>query len=177
MPPSSPLILHSQVVFGSNSITSGASSDLEQATRTARAMVEKFGMSELGPWTISSEKGEVSGETRSASDKAVQRLTQEAYNRSKQLLIANRTVLDKVAAALLEHETLTGEEIKLLAQVAAPIPSALQRFAHVTCCCAGKEPGPQELTPALNRGHLAKQSGQQIKCFLELLFAIKRNTQ
>jgi hypothetical protein len=42
-------------------------------------MVEKFGMSELGPWTISSEKGEVSGETRSASDKAVQRLTQEAY--------------------------------------------------------------------------------------------------
>ncbi len=68
-----------QVVFGANSITSGASSDLEQATRTARAMVEKFGMSELGPWTISSEKGEVSGETRSASDKAVQRLTQEAY--------------------------------------------------------------------------------------------------
>jgi ATP-dependent Zn protease len=116
-------------VFGANSITSGASSDLEQATRTARAMVEKFGMSELGPWTISSEKGEVSGETRSASDKAVQRLTQEAYNRSKQLLVANRAVLDKVAAALLEHETLTGEEIKLLAQVAAPIsiPPALQR--------------------------------------------------
>ncbi len=97
-------------------------------------MVEKFGMSELGPWTISSEKGEVSGETRCASDKAVQRLTQEAYNRSKQLLMANRTVLDKVAAALLEHETLTGEEIKLLAQVEAPIPSALQRFAHVLLC-------------------------------------------
>jgi ATP-dependent Zn protease len=106
-------------VFGSNSITSGASSDLEQATRTARAMVEKFGMSELGPWTISSEKGEVSSETRSASDKAVQRLTQEAYNRSKQLLTTNRSVLDKVAAALLEHETLTGEEIKLLVQVSA----------------------------------------------------------
>lgn len=80
-----------QVVFGSNSITSGASSDLEQATRTARAMVEKFGMSELGPWTISSEKGEVSGETRSASDKAVQRLTQEAYDRSKQLLLKHRS--------------------------------------------------------------------------------------
>lgn len=108
-----------QVVFGSNSITSGASSDLEQATRTARAMVEKFGMSELGPWTISSEKGEVSSETRSASDKAVQRLTQEAYNRSKQLLTTHRSVLDKVAAALLEHETLTGEEIKLLVQVSA----------------------------------------------------------
>jgi ATP-dependent Zn protease len=80
-------------------------------------MVEKFGMSELGPWTISSEKGEVSGETRSASDKAVQRLTQEAYNRSKQLLTTNRAALDKVAAALLEHETLTGEEIKLIVQV------------------------------------------------------------
>ena len=108
-----------QVVFGSNSITSGASSDLEAATRTARAMVEKFGMSELGPWTISSEKGEVSSETRSAADKAVQRLTQEAYSRSKQLLIAHRAILDKLAAELLEHETLTGEEIKLLVQVRA----------------------------------------------------------
>ena len=82
-------------------------------------MVEKFGMSELGPWHISSEKGEVSGETRSASDKAIQRLTQEAYDRSKQLLTTNRSVLDKVAAALLEHETLTGEEIKLIVQVCA----------------------------------------------------------
>ena len=82
-------------------------------------MVEKFGMSELGPWHISSEKGEVSGETRSASDKAIQRLTQEAYDRSKQLLTTNRSVLDKVAAALLEHETLTGEEIKLIVQVRA----------------------------------------------------------
>lgn len=129
-------------MFGANSITSGASSDLEAATRTARAMVEKFGMSELGPWTISSEKGEVSGETRSASDKAVQRLTQEAYappavmlmrvfntdfvccvtrwcryGRSKQLLTKHRLALDVVAQALLEHETLTGEEIKLLVQV------------------------------------------------------------
>ena len=160
-------------MFGSNSITSGASSDLEQATRTARAMVEKFGMSELGPWTISSEKGEVSGETRSASDKAVQRLTQEAYNRSKQLLIANRTVLDKVAAALLEHETLTGEEIKLLAQVAAPIPSALQRFAHVLLC--RERALPARADASTEQRSLGKAI--QIKCFLELLFAIKRNTK
>jgi hypothetical protein len=161
-------------VFGANSITSGASSDLEQATRTARAMVEKFGMSELGPWTISSEKGEVSGETRSASDKAVQRLTQEAYSRSKQLLVANRAVLDKVAAALLEHETLTGEEIKLLAQVPAPIsiPPLLRcSVPNADALLRRARALPARVDPS------TWHSGEQIKCFLELLFAIKRKTQ
>ncbi|MBI5667053.1 MAG: ATP-dependent zinc metalloprotease FtsH [Chloroflexi bacterium] len=114
-----------EIVF--NRLTTGASSDLQQATQLARAMVTQFGMSEsLGPRTFGGGGGAVFlgreiGEQRDYSEMAaeeidneVRRIVQTAYNRAYTILQENRDKLDALAAFLLERETLdrtTFEEI------------------------------------------------------------------
>lgn len=114
-----------EIVF--NHLTTGASSDLQQATQMARAMVTQFGMSDtLGPRTFGGGGGAVFlgreiGEQRDYSEMAaeeidneVRRIVQTAYNRAYQTLMDNRDKLDALAAFLLERETLdrtTFEEI------------------------------------------------------------------
>jgi len=113
-----------EVVFGE--FTAGASSDLAQATLLARRMVEELGMSELGP--VSFAAGErawfgVMGEAQSWSnemsskvDAEVKKILDGAYEVAKKIVLAQRKRLDKVAEALLEKETLDGDEFaKLIA--------------------------------------------------------------
>jgi cell division protease FtsH len=114
-----------ELVFGSAS--TGPSNDLEQVSQLARAMVTRWGMSEkLGPLTYGrteelvflgreiSETRNYSEATAEAIDQEVRRIVIEAYERAKQLLIENRALLDKVAGALLEVETLQDPELTRL---------------------------------------------------------------
>lgn len=111
-----------ELVFGPEQVTSGATSDIQQATRIARAMVTQFGMSEklgfvdyaneqqsfLGSW-----QGTVnhSAETQKLIDAEVKRLIDEGYQTAKRILTEKREELDRLAKGLLEYETLTGSEI------------------------------------------------------------------
>lgn len=107
-----------QLVFGS--VTTGAANDIEKATELARAMVTQYGMSEkfglLALETIQNQYldgravlhcGE---QTASEVDQEVMRLLKECYEKAEQLLSGNRDVLDKIAAFLIEKETITGKE-------------------------------------------------------------------
>ncbi len=112
-----------EIVFGD--VTTGAASDLEQATKLARAMVTRYGMSEkLGPMTFGEKQelvflGKEIGEQREYSEKVAQeideevrRIIQQSYEKAKEILTTHRDKLDRLAQALMEKETLEGEELK-----------------------------------------------------------------
>ncbi|XP_057480655.1 ATP-dependent zinc metalloprotease FTSH 4, mitochondrial-like isoform X1 [Actinidia eriantha] len=110
-----------ELIFGENEVTSGASSDLQQATKLARAMVTKYGMSkQVGVVTHNYDDNgkSMSTETRLLIEKEVKEFLERAYNNAKTILTTHSKELHALANALLEHETLTGSQIKaLLAQV------------------------------------------------------------
>jgi cell division protease FtsH len=104
--------------------TSGASNDIEKATETARRMVTEFGMSALiGSVKLGASSGEMflgrdmghgrdySDELAQLVDKEVRNLIEAAHDEAYQLLVANRAVLDRLATALLEKETLDQHEL------------------------------------------------------------------
>ena len=113
-----------ELVFGKENITSGASSDIEQATRLARAMVTRLGYSdELGTVAYGDNNEEVflgmsMGRNRTVSeataqkiDAEVRRLVLQGYEDARRILTEKREQLEIVAKALLEYETLSGDEI------------------------------------------------------------------
>ena len=115
-----------ELVFGHDKVSSGASSDIQQATRLARAMVTKWGMSDkLGPLDFSDgeetptgyfapQQKRMSGETIKLIDAEVKRFVEQGLARARTILTDHRGQLTLIAEALLEFETLTGEEIKIL---------------------------------------------------------------
>lgn len=110
-----------ELIFGENGVTSGASSDLQQATKLARAMVTKYGMSrEVGlvSHDYNDQGRSMSTETRLLIEQEVKFLLEQAYENAKSILTSHRKELDALASALLKDETLTGTQIKeLLAHV------------------------------------------------------------
>ncbi|CAA6672806.1 unnamed protein product [Spirodela intermedia] len=110
-----------ELIFGENEITSGASSDLQQATSLARAMVTKYGMSrEVGVVAHNYDDNgkSMSTDTRLLIEKEVREFLERAYGNAKSILTTHNKELHALAGALLEHETLTGNQIKaLLVQV------------------------------------------------------------
>ena len=111
-------------------ISTGAQNDLERATSVIRKMITEYGMSEeLGPLTFGHKQEEVflgrdiardrnySEEVASAIDRDVRHFVDVCYNKAASLLTENRDRLDKVAAALLENETLEAEEFMALMSV------------------------------------------------------------
>lgn len=118
-----------EMVFGYDQVSSGASSDIQYATKLARAMVAQWGMSDaLGPVNYGGDQQEVflghsfvqertiSDQTASTVDTEVRRLVEEGYARAKNILTEHRKEFNSVAEALLEYETLTGDEIKTLSE-------------------------------------------------------------
>ena len=116
-----------ELTFGKQNITSGASSDIQQATQMARAMVTRLGYSdELGTVMYGDNQEEVflgmsmqknnsvSEETARKIDAEVRRLVANGYEDARKILIEKKAGLEAVAQALLEYETLTGEECKAL---------------------------------------------------------------
>ena len=111
-----------EMVFGPENVTSGASSDIQQITKIARAMVMQFGMSDnlgnidyaneqqtyLGPTSAGSHLGP---ETQEQIDIEVRKLVDEGYTTAKNILKKEKKKLDLLANGLLEYETLTGSEI------------------------------------------------------------------
>ncbi|KAK6925956.1 AAA ATPase, AAA+ lid domain [Dillenia turbinata] len=99
-----------ELIFGQDSITTGASSDLNTATELAQYMVSTCGMSDaIGPVHIKERPG---SEMQSRIDAEVVKLLREAYDRVKALLKKHEKALHALANALLEYETLSAEEIK-----------------------------------------------------------------
>lgn len=114
-----------ELIFGHDKVTSGASSDIQMATNLAKAMVTQWGMSDkLGPLQYTENQEEVflghsvsrqqnvSEKTAELIDAEVKRLVIGGYDRAKQILTDHANELEAVAQALLEYETLTGDEIK-----------------------------------------------------------------
>jgi len=117
-----------EIVFGT--ITTGASNDIEQATRIARAMVVRYGMSdEFGmvalecqnnPYLSSDSAMTCSSDTAARVDAEVIAIVERAHQRAKQILKENESALHQLAAHLLEHETITGEEFMQLLKEFSP---------------------------------------------------------
>jgi cell division protease FtsH len=99
-----------EIVFGR--VTNGAANDLEKVTEIARSMVFEYGMSEVAPSrTMRADNYALSEETKRMRDSEQARLTDNAYDESKRLLVKHRVSLDRLAAALLDQETLSREEL------------------------------------------------------------------
>lgn len=105
-----------EMIFGSDNITSGASSDIDQATSLAKAMVTKYGMSEkIGHVTHSENDMEkLSSETKALIEKEVKGLIDNAYNQASHILRTHEKELHRIANALIEYETLNAEELNLV---------------------------------------------------------------
>ena len=100
-----------QVVFGR--ITNGAANDLERATEIARAMIFEYGMGEeVTSRTMRADNYALSEHTKRLRDHEQARLTDAAYSDAVRLLEKHRGPLDRLAAALLEKETLNREELE-----------------------------------------------------------------
>ncbi|SMY06608.1 ATP-dependent zinc metalloprotease FtsH [Flavimaricola marinus] len=111
-----------ELIFGPENVTSGATSDIQQVTKIARAMVTQFGMSEkIGHIDYANEQqshlGAYSGgtshsaETQKLIDEEVRRIIDEGYDTAKRILTEKADDLERLAQGLLEYETLTGNEI------------------------------------------------------------------
>jgi cell division protease FtsH len=114
-----------ELVFGRERVTSGAASDIEQATKLARMMVTRWGLSdELGTVAYGENQDEVflgyqvarqqnvSEETSRKIDAEIRRLVETGYADAQCILTEKRNDLETLAKGLLEFETLTGDEIK-----------------------------------------------------------------
>jgi cell division protease FtsH len=114
-----------ELVFGRDKVTSGAASDIEQATKLARMMVTRWGLSnELGTVAYGENQEEVflgysvarqqnvSESTAQKIDSEIRRLVEAGYQEANDILTAKRDELDLLAKGLLEFETLSGDEIK-----------------------------------------------------------------
>jgi cell division protease FtsH len=113
-----------EIIFGEGKVTTGASSDIKMATNMAHRMVTEWGMSEsLGPIHYGTERDEVfqgysvgggkgiSGDTAAKVDAEVKRIVVDGYDRARKCLQDNLHELHMLAKALIEYETLNGEEI------------------------------------------------------------------
>jgi ATP-dependent metalloprotease len=110
-----------ELVFGVDNVTSGASSDIQQATRLARAMVMKFGLSDkVGCMYIDEKESPVADRTTVAVDSEVRQMLEESYARAKKVIMTNRSELDNIANGLLSYESLSGKEIADLAKGIQP---------------------------------------------------------
>ncbi|MBV9418646.1 MAG: cell division protein FtsH, partial [Alphaproteobacteria bacterium] len=145
-----------ELIFGHEKVTTGASSDIEQATRIARAMVTRFGMSDdLGPIAYAENQEEVflghsvsrtqnvSEATSQKIDAEIRRIIEETYQRAHGILSSRIGDLHTVAKGLLEYETLTGDEIVALIKGIKPVRTPYEEPAP--------ERGPGPSVPAAGR--------------------------
>ncbi|WP_243040961.1 ATP-dependent zinc metalloprotease FtsH [Dyella sedimenti] len=126
-----------QLIFGEDKVTTGASNDIERATKMARNMATKWGLSDkLGPVTYGEEEDEVflgrsvtqhknvSDETARKIDEEVRSILDRAYSRTKQLLTDNIEKLHVMADALLQYETIDAHQIDDIMAGRIPGPPA-----------------------------------------------------
>ena len=113
-----------QLIYGEDHLNTGASSDIMQATELARRMVTEWGMSEkLGPLRYNENQQEVflghaitqrqnmSEDTAKLIDEEIRRIVTDGEKKAREVLFANRDKLEAITQALMEYETITGEEV------------------------------------------------------------------
>ncbi|HVX99785.1 MAG TPA: ATP-dependent zinc metalloprotease FtsH [Pseudorhodoplanes sp.] len=123
-----------ELIFGKEKVTSGAASDIEQATKLARMMVTRWGLSDtLGTVAYGDNQDEVflgyqvarqqnvSEATAQKIDAEIRRLVEAGYEEAQKILTEKRADLETLAKGLLEYETLTGDEIKDLLNGKPPV--------------------------------------------------------
>src|SRR6266576_1697981 len=136
-----------ELVFGPEKVTTGAAQDIQQATEMARRMVTQFGMSDaVGPIAVGDreaeiflgrevvQRREISERTAELVDTELKRVLGAAYERAREILVEHRATLDRVAAALLERETLDRDEIEMVVAgktLPPPAPAARRAFLRV----------------------------------------------
>jgi len=114
-------------VFGPEKVTTGAAQDIQQATNIARRMVTQFGMSKvIGPIAVGDreqeiflgrevvQRREISDRTAQLVDEEVKSILTQAYSDATRILTERRAALDRLAAALLERETLEREQVEMV---------------------------------------------------------------
>jgi len=149
------------LVFGEDEVTSGASDDLRKATSLARAMVAEWGFSPtIGPRTVGDGHGGGGrggggggGGAPSAAlaeevDREVGALLKAESARVHALLVQHTPALRRIAAALLEHETLSGEEVRALADGEEGLASLGERAAAAAAAAAAASPVPAAVEAA-----------------------------
>lgn len=127
-----------EIVF--ETVTTGAANDIEQATSIARNMITRFGMSKkfglMGLATVESQYLEgrasltCSDVTAADIDSEVMKLLHESYKKAKKLLKENREIMDKLAAHLIEKETITGKEFMKIYRKEKGIPEPAEEEAE-----------------------------------------------
>jgi len=131
-----------EMIFGKDKVTSGAATDIEQATRLARMMVTRWGLSdELGTVSYGENQEEVflghsvsrqqnvSEQTAQKIDGEIRRLVESGLAEARRILETNRDQLETLAQGLLEYETLSGEEIKNLLVGKPPVRESAEESA------------------------------------------------
>jgi cell division protease FtsH len=126
-----------ELIFGPESVTTGASNDIERATELARNMVTKWGLSDkLGPLTYSEETGEVflgrsvtqhkqvSDVTAHAIDEEIRVVIESNYQRARQILVSALDKLHLMAEALMKYETIGDDQLKDIMAGKEPKPPA-----------------------------------------------------
>jgi ATP-dependent metalloprotease len=102
-----------ELIYGPDNVTTGASSDISNATSVAKHMVTQAGMSQaLGNIDLNSDYNKLSSETKQKIEDEVRRLVEEGRARAMKLLTDNRVALERLAVALVEYETLDKEEME-----------------------------------------------------------------
>jgi cell division protease FtsH len=140
-----------EIVFGPEKVTTGAGNDIERATGLARRMVTQFGMSEkIGPLAVGEkeqeiflgreigQRREISERTAQTIDDEVKRLIDEAYARASQILHQERTMLDRIAIALLERETIDRDDLDRLMRGEALPPRPITAVDAAAASAAAK---------------------------------------
>ena len=149
-----------EIVF--DTVTTGASNDIEKATSIARAMVTQYGMSKkfglIGLQTIESQYLEgravmnCSDVTAAEVDSEVMRILKECYDEALTLLRENRTILDKIAAYLIEKETITGKEFMKIYRKEKGIPEPEEKPEENRMQNPAEQPNPPQGTPQMPSG-------------------------
>jgi cell division protease FtsH len=152
-----------ELIFGPNKVTTGAGSDIEQATAIARRMVTQFGMSDkIGMMAVGDreqeiflgrefgQRREVSERTAQVVDDEVKHFLDEAHENARRILTEYRALLDLIASALLDRETIDREDLDMLIQgkTLPPITSSAPPAAGALTPSAKSDSAPQR-TPIL----------------------------
>ena len=133
-----------ELVYGPDNVTTGASSDIQSATRIAYMMVTQAGMSDaLGNIDLATDYQRLSSETKQRIEHEVRRLVEEGRERALKLLTQNREGLDRLATALVEYETLGKDEIEKVVR-GEKLPEKLKVDSDTPIKIPDALPEPQE---------------------------------
>jgi cell division protease FtsH len=144
------------VVFGHAEVTTGAGGDIQQVASIARQMVTRFGMSEIGQFSLEAGNQEVflgrdlmtrsdaSNKMASRIDEAVRQIVQSCYADTVKLVAAHREAMDRVVEVLIEKESLDGDEFRAIVAEFTTIPEK-ERFSPLLSTDAAKpQPEPAQ---------------------------------